>query len=211
MLIVYLYFDTYKSCIPITSITSEIGAWVWNTILSWNTYQYLTLCMYTISGIQCFEIAHEISMLPHLNSFQTFCRWAVCDVSRGRPPWSGCGTGIGLQSVLCPQTGWPFRYTMWHNSDEWTSYTLAVSLSLSLSLFVSHSHTHTNLSYKHSLFIAITLISQYSRSTCVCWNGIWRPWRCFWLQCHSTGPLQVSRSMILWLSINFVYYVAIQW
>ena len=25
IIIVYLYFDVYKSCIPITSITSEIG------------------------------------------------------------------------------------------------------------------------------------------------------------------------------------------
>ena len=42
-----LVLDMYKSCIPITSITSEVGTWVWNTILSWSTY--LTLCMYTIS------------------------------------------------------------------------------------------------------------------------------------------------------------------
>ena len=45
IIIVYLYFDMYKSCIPNTSIASEIGTWVWNTILSWSTYIWLCICI----------------------------------------------------------------------------------------------------------------------------------------------------------------------
>ena len=63
IVIVYLYFDMYKSCIPITSITSEIGI-MFIKLYSLLLVQFLN--QIPISHCYFTQIQHATSLLPIL-------------------------------------------------------------------------------------------------------------------------------------------------
>ena len=64
--IVYLYFDMYKSCVPITSITSEIGTWVWGLCtvcpITFEIHGYKRTIWHAVDVIKT-EVVNQYSMV----------------------------------------------------------------------------------------------------------------------------------------------------